>query len=456
MKNSKKLMTVALTLISSLGMSGCGETKTDWVNENVKKAVEEAVTLTRSELMQKAADELKGGKFAWIGTSSRAKKAAEPFKAELTKLNADCANATFDMQSDVDGKIYTRLIQDVRNGVVNFDGCLLQDGYQFSKYSEYFVNYVPKEWREASDTNKELNSEPFALQYNFKTWLYNNADGKNNIPDNCWDFLKKGVKIQTMSPNNENVNRDFLIMLTQDKVCDILKEAYDDPSNDAKDYINVDDYKSYGEKQKYAYAFIHGYLQNAVFHDDDGEALNAFDKKTAPGSHAWIVYSKMMKINETDDVSKKWITSPALGLNNTDGNTAVNQMKGITGFLYKHYLQVMPNTKLPYTTCAFINYLSTTPEGFAGWADDVGDYPTMPSIDKDRRKYGHGTLATEVNDQKYYDFTRDPNGENVFPVMNDPTGDWWVKNNAVVEDPAIIGAAYDKVNEFIEKEMAKK
>ena len=71
------------------------------------------------------------------------------------------------------------------------------------------------------------------------------------------------------------------------------------------------------------------------------------------------------------------------------------KMKGFGGFMYKHYLQVMPTCPKPWTVCAFINYLSTTAKGYAAWAKDIGDYPSMPSINTDRTKFGHGTLGAD-------------------------------------------------------------
>ena len=113
----------------------------------------------------------------------------------------------------------------------------------------------------------------------------------------------------------------------------------------------------------------------------------------------------------------------------------------------------MPYTQHPWTSCAFINYLSTTPEGYSAWAVDIGDYPTMPSINVDRTKFGHGTLASD------YTFTQNNDGENVFPCLNDPSSDWWTGEkgaNAVIETPSYIVGEYDKVNSFINKVISSK
>ena len=165
---------------------------------------------------------------------------------------------TITKDSTVDGQIYTKLLTEIESGVTNgYDGALVQDGYQLQMKginTGYFVNYIPKEWAEANDTNKELNGNPFSLQYNMKTWMTHNLPSSSNkvVIDNVWDITAdtyKG-KIQTMDPRNENVNMDWLIMLTQDKWCDVLKEAYEDSTNDNK-ALKVESYAKYGEKQKY-------------------------------------------------------------------------------------------------------------------------------------------------------------------------------------------------------------
>lgn len=458
MKNSKNLLTIGATLICACAMTSCGGSDVGTIKDTNKSIISEAESLTRDELFEKAANEIGSGTLKFIGTSSRFKNAIEGFKAELAEYNPECAKMTITTDTAVDGEIYLKLCGEIESGLTTgYDAALVQDGYQLQKLgidTGFFLNYVPKEWNDASDTNKTLNADPFSLQYNMKTWMVNNGGaGKDIVIDNVWDITQdkfKG-KIHTMSPNSENVNRDWLIMLTQDKWCDVLKEAFEDPSNDNSS-LNLTAYESYGDKQKYAYAFIDKFLTNAVFHEDDGKARDTFMQEE--GSLGWIVYSKIASIQETANITKKNITIAALGPNNTDGALVTNSyIKGFGGFMYKHYLQVMPYTQHPWTSCAFINYLSTTPEGYSAWAVDIGDYPTMPSINVDRTKFGHGTLASD------YTFTQNNDGENVFPCLNDPSSDWWTGENganAVIETPSYIVGEYDKVNSFINKVISSK
>lgn len=450
MKKVKNLLLVSVAALGCFGLASCGETVE---NDAVKTVVKEAEGLSRDELFQKAADEIKGGTLKFIGTSSRFKKAIESFKGELAKKNAECANMTITTDTAVDGAIYTTLLGEIESGITSgFDAALVQDGYQLQMKginTGYFVNYIPKEWKDDTETNEEKNGNPFSLQYNMKTWMVNNADGDTTTIDNVWDISAPAYKgkISTMDPRNENVNMDWLIMLTQDKWCDILKTAYEDSSNSNKT-IDFTKYESYGEKKKYAYAFIDSYLTNSTFFADDGAARDNMSSASAKGNLGWIVYSKIASITETENVSKKNFTISALGKDHTDGNAATSHIKGFGGFMYKHYLQIMPHTLHPYTSCAFINYLSTTADGYKAWATDIGDYPSMPSINIDRTKYGHGTLSADKV------FTQDNTKDNVFPALNDPASKWWESEtggNVVVEDPAYIVTQYNAVYSFISK-----
>lgn len=463
MKNQTKSLILGLACVSAFALAGCTGGNTSESNSSanlttVQKAVADAETLSRDELMKKAAAELGTNSFKIISVTSRFKKAYPSFVAELQKYNSSIAESQFGKETAVDGQIYTKLLGEIEAGVTDgYSMAIVQDSYQLKKKgidTGYFVNYVPKEWKEATGVDTASDAEPFSLQYNFKTWMVNNANSDTTKIDNVWDVTasKYKGKLQTMDPRNENVNMDWLIMLTKDSWCDVLKSAFEDGSNDNAS-LDLSKYASYGEKKKYAYAFIDGYLTNSVFSADDGKARDAMSPASAAGNLGWIVYSKIMSLQETADVSKKNFTICALGNANADGTTATMQMKGFGGFMYKHYPQVMPNAKYPYTACALINYLSTTTQGYAAWGEDVGDYPTMPSINTDRTKFGHGTLSAD------YKWTQDATKDNVFPCLNDPTSDWWKKatgGNVIIEEPAYVATQYNAVMSFINTVLANK
>lgn len=463
MKSNKKL-TVLLALSAMALLASCGNnTPTSSSSESssssqkeltrVEKVVAEAETLSREELFKKAAAELGDKTFHWLATSSRGGKVKDKFVAALNEAaGTSITDKQIDYQTTVDGKIYTFLNAEVESGNATYSGALLQDGYQLQTkgIEKGYVNYIPKEWNEKPGVNKERDANPFSLQFQFKTWMYNNANG-DMVIDNVWDFLKEGIVIDTMDPTNENVNMDFLIQLTSDENCQLLKETFEDETNSSG--LTAEDleaYANYGETRKYAFLFIDRYIKNANFAADDGKALDAF--KVAPGHAAWIVYSKIQNVQESADISKKNIVIAALGKDHSDGKNPTLAMKGFGGFMYKHYLMLTPESPLPWTACAFINFLSTTKVGYSKWSGDVGDYPTYgEEINEDRTMNGHGTLDAD------YKWTQNSEEANVFSCLNDPSANWWIDTaKSPVETPSYIGTYYNTVAAFIMNCIAKK
>jgi hypothetical protein len=489
----KRVVTLSLAALSLLGLVGCNKTSATTAQgdvpagqtttatpdnsvatEKVKAAIKDAEGLSRADLMKKAVEELKAaGSGAGIkieAVTSRGGKAAAKaeFARELQAAGMDygitdttsdddaAKKAPVTYNSTVDGKIYTILSGEIESGVKGgYDGAILQDGYQLQKKfidTGYFTNYVPKEWKEENGNVTDGSDDPFTLQYNFKTWMYNNKNGDVSI-DNVWDITQdkfKG-KVFTMDPSNENVNMDWLIMLTNDTNAAGLKAAFEASTNDNKS-LDLTKYAQYGDTKKYAYAFIDKFIANSVFYADDGAAVDALAK--TPGALGWIVYSKIQNIKESADTSKKNIVIAALGNEHTDGaNPGESKMDGFGGFMYKHYMSIMPKTELPYTTAAFFNILATTKKGYKNWAGDVGDYPTMASVNADRTKNGHGTLTDD------YKWTQNSTEANVFPCLNDPSATWWndaTKGEAVIETPSYIGPMYNRVGSFIQVAISQK
>ena len=455
---TKKLMLCfgVLALSASALLSACSGQQGGGELSRVKKVVAEAEKMSREDLFKKAAEEIGTQTFHWYATSSRGGKVKDKFVEELNKVRPEGAAEIkvdqIDYQTTVDGKIYTFLNAEIESGKAVTSGALLQDGYQLQTkgIEKGYVNYVPKEWAEKAGVNKERDAEPFSLQFQFKTWMYNNHDGNMEI-DNVWDFAKAGLVIDTMDPTNENVNMDWLIQLTSDDNCALLKSAFNDATNSSGlTNADLEAYASYGGDRAYAFLFIEKFIKNAVFYADDGKALEAF--KAAPGHAAWIVYSKIQNLAETAQTTKKDIVIAALGKTHSDGKNPTLAMKGFGGFMYKHYLMLMPDSPLPWTTCAFINFLSTTKVGYSKWSGDVGDYPTYgEEINEDRTLNGHGTLTED------YKWTQKASDPNVFPCLNDPSANGWIDTaKAPVETPSYIGTYYNTVAAFIMQQLANK
>ena len=455
MKTNKILFGVAVLALSSTALlSACsGQGSGSGEKTRVQKVVEQAEKMSREDLYKKAAEELGSQTFHWYATSSRGGKVKDKFvKALNDAAGTSITESQIDYQTTVDGRIYTILNAEIESGKQVTSGALLQDGYQLQTkgVEKGYVNYVPKEWREKQGVNMERDANPFSLQFQFKTWMYNNHNGDMEI-DNVWDFAKEGLVIDTMDPTNENVNMDWLIQLTSDDNCALLKSAFEDATNSSGlTAAALEPYKDYGGNRPYAFLFIEKFIKNASFAADDGKALDAF--KAAPGHAAWIVYSKIQNVTETAQTTKKDIVIAALGKTHSDGKNPTLAMKGFGGFMYKHYLMLTPDSPLPWTTCAFINFLSTTEVGYSKWAGDVGDYPTYgEEINVDRSMNGHGTLA---EDGKWTQKASDPN---VFPCLNDPSANWWIDvAHSPVETPSYISTYYNTVAAFIMQQIAKK
>jgi hypothetical protein len=450
MKTSKILLVLA-TLASTAALAGCQQKATT----AVEKAIADAETLSQEDLFKKAAEELgDAGQLKILATTSRGGKdvVKNAFIAKLQKYNPNIT-APLKYDTTVDGAIYTTLLSEIESGVTDgYSAAIVQDGYQLQTKgldTKYFKNYIPKEWKAGDGVDVSGSGNPMTLQYNFKTWMYNNKNGDMTI-DNVWDITdsKFKGKIDTMNPNNENVNMDWLIQLSDPTQVAALKTAYEASTNSSD--IKIDNYKSYGDKA-YAYAFIDGFLTNANFYEDDGKAVANLAQ--TPGNIGWIVYSKLLKVTESAAISKKNLVVAALGKTNTNGATmGASQIAGFGGFMYKHYLQVMPNAQYPYAACAFFNLISTDATAYSVWGEDVGDYPSLPSINVDRTQFGNGTL-----DATTYKFTQANGGSTVFPCLNDPTSAWWLKQGAaVVETPSFIGANYDTMIDYIDARIAAK
>jgi hypothetical protein len=432
-QNLGRLLLVALSLTA---LAGCNNGSKSGA---VSKALADAETLTQDKLFEKAAKELgSSNKLRVLATTSRGGKPAvkDLFLKKLQAYNADIKDP-LDYQTTVDGQVYDKINSGIKANSVIADCAVLQDGYQLSTKGKDYLNFVPKEWKEAKGVNTKRDSKPFALQYNFKTIMYNNKGLSDFKIDNVWDLTDSSMKgkIDTMNPNNENVNMDFLIQLTSDEMNKELKAAYEDTATRNSD-VDLSKYADKGEK-KYAYAFIDKFLTNAVFYEDDGKAIGHL--AATPGTVGWIVYSKLLKVEESEKISKKDIVVAALGATNDDKEAATSSIKGFSGFMYKHYLQVMPNCAYPYAAAAFFSLISTNADAYKVWGNDVGDYPTLPSINVDRTKNGY------------------KDNDNLYPCLNDKSSDWWIDTaKAGVEDPSFIGSNYDSVIGFIDASIAAK
>jgi hypothetical protein len=445
-KNMKKTK-IALLLISA-GMlatpllNGCSKAQSE-----VEKAIADAESMDQVSLYAKAMEEIRGQTMTGIGNSSRGKTAQEYFINYLQGKDADGnvsekVRAAFPKYDETfattiswtqpkNNTIFEAIDADIASDTHNISMTLIQDANQIQSKeidTGNLLNYIPKEW-----AGQDVNKKPFALQSLNKIFEFNNVGGAKTYT-NCWDFVREGEKPMFMAPNSEPVGKNWMLMMTNDAYSAVLKSAYESIS-DATAKKRIGDTADgladkatelgLGANAKYGLAYIKLWMAQYSAQTDDGPICNELVKATSVGASGLLVYSKLRSVKETEGVSKKNVTVAAY----QDG------YKGIGGYMYKHYLQVLKTSPFPYASCAFIHFMTCTYDGFKAWGKDIGGYcsNTTEGINQDHSNDG----GTE------------------FPVLNDKGYDWWTgtgdgKGNLVIEDPTYCAKVSYKVGSWID------
>ena len=456
----KRFLFVGLLALTLSAATGCGP---EPEVSRVQAVIDEAQTLDRNELYAKAIEELHGKEMNAVGNSSRGKTAQESFleflkgrlyntttkvyedsaelRAEFPQYKADLS-AKINWTQPKNNQIFAQISNDVRSANPTLSMTLIQDGSQIqSKMLDtgILLNYIPKEW----NGNEELNGHPFALQTLNKVFMFNNLHETKEF-DNMWDFVREGERPMFMGPDSEPVGKNALLMMTREDYSNIIKEAYDELTGDEKARVDAVVNGTETEKgtddealdlglthanAKYALAWIKLWIKQYNKITDDGPIMTELVKNTAVGESGLLVYSKLRSVTETAESSKKNVTVAAY----QEGYT------GVGGFMYKHYLQVLKTSPLPWTSVAFIHYMTTTMKGFEAWGKDIGGYSSDPAITPDHSQdgIGSGTAA-----------------EPEFPALNDRGYEWWRANEAgkgrmVVEDPTYASSVSYTVGDWI-------
>jgi len=426
MKKMKKCLLTMTSLLMCLGVvTGCNNTQ----ESGVKKAIEEAQKMTYDELVAKAKEEVGDNVVQTYGNSSQLEKALKAF-TESTGIKTQNTKKG-------DAETYTELGQSFKSNKYIADMVLLQDGnkLQNEMISQGYVNnYLPKDLKEKiADDDKQ----PMAAVYLNKVFMYNNTDYDGTNADtaqahqlthyltNVWqlagtseDGERHISNTSFKTPSNENVNMNFLIMLTSDAWVAKLTDAYKDYYG--KDYVKESKYQNIG------YKWIAEFLQNSKPHSSDGTACKDV-AKGIKGSMALVNLNKNkdLKAGVGDATDPEYVEG---GVGKEDKNNLTypameeeNNLKGFGGFCYKMYSLVANNAKYPYAACAIVNYILST-EGFgAAWGAKDGYY----SVNKDAK------IAS-----------------------TDRQLSWW-KERLVIEDPQYVAKNYRNVFQFIQQYEGK-
>lgn len=400
------LFLVGATICSLVSCGGGNQNSGTSVADKIK----EAEKMTYDELLVKAKEEIGENTIQVYGNSSALKTALANF---TNKTGIKTSNNKLG-----DAALYEKLTYTIGMNKYSADMVLAQDGNKLQSSMlapKYLLNYTPLDYKDvlASD---DLN--PTAAVYLNKVFMYNNTNYNGSNKDtaeagkvthlltNVWQLAGKSTdeghisSVSFKPSTTENINMNFLIMLTSEEWCTKLAAAYKDFYG--KDYVAEDQYPNIG------YKWIGEFLTNAKAHDSDGTAC----KNTAAGKSQSIAYCNFNKLKDCKETGVG--TKDAKNL-----TTAVIEenggIKGFGGFVYKMYPLIAKNSKYPYAACALVNYILST-EGYNGaWGANLGYYSTNPNA---------------------------PLAEGDKPLS------WW-KNNCVIEDPEYVASAYLDAYDFI-------
>ena len=313
---------------------------------DVAETVAAAADLTHDELVEKALAET--GTFVVAGTTSRITTAAEAF-AELYGIEINSTNLK-------DLEIYTKLESE------SIDMVMIQDGAQLLDAMDagIVINYVPAS---VKDSVSEEDQYPLAHQFTNKVFIYNNLGDDVPAIKNVWELTDPSMKERIIfkSPTGEQVNMNFLIMLTSEKWSKKLEEAYKAWKGED---IDLGDYPTAGHK------WIAEFLPNCQFGKSDTNIAEEISQETAAGKIGLFVLSKL----RSSSVLSENLT-PAQYAASAEGYT----IEPFAGFMYPIYAMVSANANRPYTAMLFIEYVMTA-EGFAPWGKSIGAYSGNSAI----------------------------------------------------------------------------
>lgn len=407
MKKIVPLVLAACTILTGCNHGGTGG------NSNLKnETIIAAEGMTYDELLAKAKEEVGNGTVSVYGNSSQLEEALKKFTEETgIKVNNT---------KEGDADIYNHLSTAFQSNTYIADMVLLQDGNMLQSEMldpGYLLNFIPKE---ASGTIADDDTVPMAAVYLNKIFMYNNfnAEGTEhslkNYITNVWQLAgtaaDKGhiANPSFKTPTTENVNMNFLVMLTSDAYVAKLKTAY--KNFYGKDYVEEKAYKNIG------YKWVAEFLKNSQAHSSDGTACKDVAKAKG-GTVALVNYNKIKDLKGDDVYGAENVNNlsfPSLELGD-------KKVDGFGGFCYKMYSMVAANAKYPYAACALVSYI-TSKAGFENaWGAKAGYYST------------NNTTKIASNDKKIA---------------------WW-KERLVVEDPEVVAANYEDVSMFVKQYEGK-
>lgn len=330
----------------------------DPVLDAIQKA--QKMSLSELEAAAKAEIEAAGVNFSARGVTSGLKKVLAGFAKKYPWFKYD------EFSSSKDQALYTELTTALGSDQYICDLFMEQDGSSLKASlidTGYAYNYVPRACEIAPE-----DADPLTALYVNKNFFWNVTGGYGmDYLTNVWQLTgadgasRKGIKqLSFQNPAKENVNMNYLIMLTSDQACEKLAKAYE--SYFGKPYAGGDGYKNIG------YKFVTEFIKNvSTWHSSDTTAVKTMTTMTT----GQVVYAPINKVKDyptTNDYHKD--------LAITGYNTSI---EGFDSYFYKMWMMIPKTARLPYTACLLIEYYFTV-EGFTkGWSTE-GYYSINPAV----------------------------------------------------------------------------
>ena len=343
----KKLIALLMSLVLVLVCAGA------FAEQTVAELAKAAEALTHDELVEKAMEE--DGTFIVYGNTSRIVTAAENFGALY--------GIPFEGSNLKDSEIYTKLSTEIKGGAKGADMVMIQDGASLQSQAietGYLVNFVPasvKETVAAGDQN------PLIHQFINKVFIWNNKGTAAPAITNVWQLTEPQYKgnIIFKTPDAEQVNMNFLVMLTSEEWSAKLAEAY---KNLYEEEIDLGDYENAG------YKWIAEFLTNCTFGNSDTTIAEEISQETAEGKIGLFVLSKLRSSSVyTENLTVGQYVAAETG----------EPIEPFSGFMYPMYAMISSNASRPYTAMLFIEYLMTQ-DGFKPWGKSIGAYSTNTAV----------------------------------------------------------------------------
>ena len=343
----KKLVSVLLCVLLVFACAGA------LAEQTVAELAKAAETLTHDELVEKALAE--DGTFIVYGNTSRIVTAAENFGALY--------GIPFEGSNLKDSEIYTKLSTEIKGGAKGADMVMIQDGASLQSQAietGYLVNFVPtsvKETVAAGDQN------PLIHQFINKVFIWNNKGTAAPAITNVWQLTEPQYKgnIIFKTPDAEQVNMNFLVMLTSEEWSAKLAEAY---KNLYEEEIDLGDYENAG------YKWIAEFLTNCTFGNSDTTIAEEISQETAEGKIGLFVLSKLRSSSVyTENLTVGQYVAAETG----------EPIEPFSDFMYPMYAMISSNASRPYTAMLFIEYLMTQ-DGFQPWGKSIGAYSTNTDV----------------------------------------------------------------------------